>query len=275
MRPWRDIRLAFALLTGVPVRVRAPEQDEPSFVATWFPLVGVVLGAIPASTLLGLAAYNERMSDGLFVQRAALVLSAGVVGFWAWATRTLHWDGLGDVADAVWGGHSPARRLEIMADPRVGGFGATAIAFVALAQVASVASLIATGTGWIWIVLAAPVTGRMAAVFASTLGTPARDSGLGRGVHIPLSRAALPAFVALATVVASWVPIYLWALNDTVFSGGGLVVASLMVGTLLASAAVPHALSRPFEGVTGDVMGASILVTETLCLVSAALVAAW
>jgi cobalamin synthase len=50
----------------------------------------------------------------------------------------------------------------------------------------------------------------------------------------------------------------------------GAVVGAI---ALVLALGVPHALSRPMGGVTGDVMGASILVCETAVLVCAAL--AW
>jgi cobalamin synthase len=52
------------------------------------------------------------------------------------------------------------------------------------------------------------------------------------------------------------------------YGGQGIVFAAL---SFLIAAAVPHLLSKRFGGVTGDVMGASVLVTETLLFVMFAL----
>ncbi len=54
----------------------------------------------------------------------------------------LHWDGLADYADGLWGGSTPEARLAIMADSHTGAFGATAVAIVALVETASVASIL-------------------------------------------------------------------------------------------------------------------------------------
>ncbi|MDH4140718.1 MAG: adenosylcobinamide-GDP ribazoletransferase [Coriobacteriia bacterium] len=274
----RDIRGAFALLTGVPIRVPAPVEGKSRHVAMWFPLVGIVLGAIPASALFGLEKLNARVSDGGFAQRGALVAGVLVVAFWAWATRLLHWDGLGDVADAVWGGQTPQRRLEIMADPHVGGFGAAAIALIALTQAASIGAIVAFGVGWKWVVLAAPASGRLSATFAAVLGKPAKQEGLGHSVAGsaggPTTTAVMLA-LSVATAVAAWVPMLLWAAGDTVLSGGVALHAAIALGVLVCALAVPRLLARPFGGVTGDVMGASVLLTETACLAVIALLGAW
>jgi adenosylcobinamide-GDP ribazoletransferase len=52
---------------------------------------------------------------------AGLALGAGIV-----VTGALHEDGLADCADGFWGGYTPERRLEIMADSRIGSYGVRA-----------------------------------------------------------------------------------------------------------------------------------------------------
>ena len=102
---------------------------------------------------------------------------------WAGATRMLHWDGLADYSDGLWGGSTPQERLAIMADSHTGAFGATAVAIVALVETASVASILA-GHHEMPILLI-PAFARLSASCAAWLGTPARPSGLGRSVMGP------------------------------------------------------------------------------------------
>ncbi len=249
-RPIRDAALALSLLTVLPTSARV-EPDEPNGVAGWFPAVGLLIGAV------GWCVVQAAMLVG-WNGRAALVLGAVIVLAWALMTRFLHWDGLADVADGLWGGSTAQRRLEIMKDSSTGAFGATAIALVSLLEVTSVGSL-APGTGVVAL-LCAPALARLGATFAAWLGTPARPDGLGRTVMCrPGVLATVPAIVVVGLVGA-----LMWL-------GVGAVGVAWVVAVVFAALVVPHVLSREVGGVTGDIMGASVLICEALALASAAL----
>ena len=184
------------------------------------------------------------------LDRAPFVVAVVVVTLWAVLTRLLHWDGLADVADGFWGSHDVTRRLEIMSDSHTGAFGATAVVLTAALEIAALGSFLVMHQSPVLVI---PVFARLSATAAAWLGEPAREGGLGRSVMGRPSAVALLATVAalaLATAV-------LW--NG--FAASGLALAG--VGVLLALV-IPHLLARRFGGVTGDVMGASVLLTETL-----------
>lgn len=256
------MRAAFALLTVVPLP-KAAEEWRGERVACYFPWVGLALGAGALGVLVVANAASVGLSDGGLLERGSWPIAAAIVAGWALLTRMLHWDGLADVADGFWGSESVDRRLEIMADTRTGAFGASAVAFVALLQVASVATLLAHG-GFGVAVFAAPVFGRMAATFGSWLGRPARPGGLGAAVAgRPGLGAILVASLALGIAAASMY--YEHGASGLAWSGLAFV----------ASMTVPHLLSMRFGGITGDVLGASVLLTETFVLFAAALMAVW
>ena len=254
MRVLSDLRTALTLLTLVPARGEAAVRPSPAC-AAWFPLIGMAFGAIGAATGLALTRLGSQSGGAL-----ALVFAAVTVALWAFLGRLLHWDGLADTADALWGGHTPQRRLEIMADSATGAFGATAIALVALLQVTALAVLFAQPAALWPVVVAVPLLGRTAALFAAWLGTPARPGGLGALV---IGRPpAYAVVIALLTLTAAGMllaftigPVWL------LWYGAGLVVA----------AAVPHLLAGRVGGVTGDIMGASVLIAETIILLVAAI----
>lgn len=249
-RPLRDAALAVQLLTVVPLRARWPE-DGRTGVSGWFPAVGLLLGGLGwgALHLAGVAGW-----DG----RASLVVASLLVAAWAALTRLLHWDGLADVADGLWGGHTPERRLEIMADSHTGAFGAAAVALVMLLQASSIGSVLAAHHQLP--VLLVPSLARCAATFAAWLGTPARPGGLGRSVMgRPGIVTVVPALIVLAAVGAA-----AWA-------GYGLLGVWFVVGAVVVTLGVPHVLSGPVGGVTGDVMGASVVLSEGMLFAAAAL----
>jgi len=252
VRPMRDLGLAATLLTVVPLRVSA-SKDEPSMVAGWFPVVGLAVGALGWALVRGAEALGWH-------GQAALLMAVLVVALWALMTRFLHWDGLADVADGLWGGHTPERRLEIMADSATGAFGSTAIVLTALVEVAAVSAIVSAGHARPLIIV--PAIARLAPAFAAWLGKPARAGGLGRSVMArPTVAAVLPAVAVVAA--CGWVMILGYGPGGAALVGAGVVLA----------ATIPHLLSQPVGGVTGDIMGASTLICEALLLAVAAI--AW
>ena len=249
--PLRDFALAVTTLTAFPVAVTWPEgerTDAPGY----YPLVGLGLGA--ALWLLVALLRFAGWRGG-----APLVVAAMLVGFVAVATRMLHWDGLGDVADGYWA-HDSTRRLEIMSDSTIGAFAATAIAIVVVVQVSAIAAIL-TSDG-LTALLVVPAFGRLAATFGAWLGSPAKPGGLGASV---VGRPRSSALVATAGTIAV-------ACSLTVSAFGAVEGGVLSLLAVLLALAVPHLLSRRFGGVTGDVLGASVVLVEALLF---ATVAVW
>ena len=250
-RPMTDAGLALSLLTAIPTPARWPEDGQTQ-VAAWFPAVGALLG-LAGYAIVKFAEYTHAL------QRAPYVITVLVLLAWALGTRLLHWDGLADVGDGYWGSHDPARRLEIMSDSRTGAFGVACVALVALLEFAAIGTILAFPHEVP--VLLVPVIARFSATAAAWLGTPARPGGLGRSV---MGRpTALSVAIAGLTVAGAGLGMWL------AFGLVGLGLGAL--GVVLALA-VPHVLALRFGGVTGDVMGASVLITEALLFAAFALV---
>lgn len=243
-----DLRLAVSLLTVIPTGARWDGQPRPG-VAGWFPVVGLMLGSV----MWGVGHLAE--TTGL-AGVIPLIWASLAVGFSALITRMLHFDGIADVADAWWGGHTRERRLEIMSDPATGAFGTTAVALVVTVQVTAVGSILT----WHQLpLLLIPALARFAATFAAWLGAPARPGGLGRSV---MGRPGLSGLIPAAGT-AALILLIGWAALEIV----GVVY--VLFGLVL-SLVVPHLISSRMGGVTGDVMGASVMVVETILFVVAA-----
>ena len=266
--PLRDVTLALTLLTVAPLRTRFQPESRPD-VAGWFPLVGALLGVVAgvivliAELLVNVGVHTEARSDAAL--SLAWPLAVCILGAWALATRFLHWDGIADTADGIGGGSTTEERLEIMKDSAIGAFGAVAIVFVALAQSAAIATIFASGNlaleFKLAIVAVVPVVGRLSATFACWFGVPARPGGLGSSVIGPPRAAG-------ATGTAS----VLFACGVALLHYGGVTGVGWLLFGVLAAASVGHVLAGRIGGVTGDVMGASILVTEALVLLAATMV---
>lgn len=241
---WARLRSAVQFLTVLPVVDPGWEEGRLARASGWFPAAGLLVGA--GAALVWLAAVAVLPAPAA----AGLALAAGLL-----LTGGMHEDGLADTADGLGGGDTPARRLEIMADSRIGAHGAVAL-------------ILSLGLRWAALAALGPWEGALALLIAATLGRAAmvpvaaalpyaRTQGLGRMTEDAGGREVALA-LGLALVVA-------------LSGGGGGLLALLAAG--VAAAALAAFLARRLGGTTGDALGAVEQVAETAALL--ALAGAW
>jgi adenosylcobinamide-GDP ribazoletransferase len=238
----RALLVATAFLTRVPIPVTARAVDVAGAVR-WFPLVGAILGAAGA-----LIAWVLTELIGLPAALAAI----SVIGLEAWVTGAIHLDGLADTADGFGGGKRREDVLSIMRDPRIGSYGAVAVVIVIGMKVTALAALLDRGE--LSFIVAAPALSRWTiSALAAWLPYARADGGLGKAVVCGRTTSSLVTATVITTVIAvaalRMEALFVW------------VTAGLTV-TWIARAA-----QRRLDGVTGDVFGASVELTETSVLV--------
>jgi adenosylcobinamide-GDP ribazoletransferase len=244
---WTGLRLAFTLLTAVPLpgaSSHAPGVPDRRTVAAalyWAPVVGLVLGAAAAGILLGCRAGHTGPLLGAVLAIALLAL----------LTRGLHLDGLADLADGLGSRRPAGQALEIMKRSDIGPFGVITLVLVLLVQVTALARADQTGRGPAAIIAAA-LAARLAVMLACRHGVPAaRSDGLGAmvaGTVHPLAGTFLAAAAVVGAVAAG--RIYAAA-----------ITAGLVVSFVLTAVAV-----RRLGGISGDVLGAVAETTTAVCL---------
>jgi adenosylcobinamide-GDP ribazoletransferase len=108
----RSLLVALQFLTAIPVRVSGEvEARTMGRAMAWFPVVGLMLGALFAlADVAGRALFPPAVN-------AALLLT-----IWVALTGALHLDGFLDCCDGLLTAKSPERRLEILRDTHVGAF---------------------------------------------------------------------------------------------------------------------------------------------------------
>ncbi|MDT4289683.1 adenosylcobinamide-GDP ribazoletransferase [Methylomonas sp. MO1] len=234
--------VALQFLTRIPVRARY-EAGAPVLGRSvlYYPAVGLLLGM-----LLSLPAILFAGSTGMLL--AALTLSA-----WVLLTGGLHLDGLADCADAWVGGHGDKQRsLQIMKDPASGPIAVSLLVLVLILKFAALTAMFEQ-TRFAPLLLA-PVLGR-AAILGLMLTTDyVRPQGLAEALLQQLPRSLV------RWVLATSVLITLVFLGfPAVLSAGGILFWLRQ-----------SALSR-LGGVTGDVYGAAVELTEAAVLIAATL----
>lgn len=230
----RRLVLAIQFLTRLPTpQVRDFRQEDLSRSAVYYPLVGAIIGVLLALPLYG------------FADRPWL---AGVLTLlvWVWVTGALHLDGLGDVADAFGASHrDPQRFLEVLKDPHMGVFGVVTLVMQLLLKFVLLTEL-AVSPLWYGIVLV-PVWARWGTLWWSRRLPSLHGAGMAERFSWQLSLGSM----------------WLWAVLLAVITA--IVAWPLLVALLLVPLVALY-WRRRLGGISGDCLGASVEVTETMLL---------
>ena len=206
----------------------------------WFPLIGAALG--------GLLGGCWWLADRFWPPAvgAALVVLADLA-----ITGMLHFDGLADSADGLLPHATRQRRLTIMRTPDVGAFGAVAIASALVLRTTA----LATRAPSVLLIVALWAAARALVASVPAILPYARDVGIASPMLAGAPRwpvLTVPIAVGLAVIGAD-------------VAGAAAVIAGVAAG--IGVLVLAH---RRLGGFTGDVLGAAIVVTETVGLVVAA-----
>jgi len=221
-------------MTTLPFRL--PEDwsaGDSGRAAVWYPLVGLVIGALTWLAWKGSTFVFPAFVAGIITLIVWVMLSGG-----------LHLDGLADCCDGLFASVPPERRLEIMKDPHVGAFGVIGLILVLSLKAAALASL--TPASSFGVLLAASLA--RWCILPAGLMPLARPSGMAADFASGFRRA----FLFLGAII----PLTLGTLL------GLRGVFSLVTGFGATALLVWLAKSR-IGGVTGDVFGMIVEIVET------------
>lgn len=260
----REIRLfltAWVFFTRIPL---------PGAVARWigytpdmlrdsarhFPLVGLLVGAIGAVVYL-LAVQWWAPLIAVLLSMAATLL----------ATGAFHEDGFADSCDGFGGGYTPERVLEIMADSRVGAFGAIGIAMMLSLKAACLVSLADSGDDTLvaWLMVAGHGLSRAGSVaLMLVLDYVRRDEG-------PKAKP-----LAEKISIGGFVVALVWSLLPLVgvaraYEGGNWMFVAVLPVAGAAWLAGAY-FKRRIGGFTGDCLGAAQQVCEVVFYLAALVV---
>lgn len=256
----RGLRAAIGFLTILPFAPRSAPDDLAS-ARTWFPLVGLLLGAILAcADLLLHAAFPLLSTNSAPVDREfpPLLTSALLTAVLAVLTRGLHLDGFMDTCDALLGGFERERRLEILRDPHVGAFAVVGIVILLLIKFTTIAALPQSSRSVVLMLF--PCLSRWGMLLVMVLFPYVRREGL--GTRFFRNRGRWPLIGGLCMTLSASIALT------------GTWGAVLFVMASAVAWAVGLWAARSLGGLTGDIYGAVNEIAEASVLVLAAVLCA-
>lgn len=231
---------ALAFLTRLPVgRLAAFDAADVGRSAAWFPIVGLLLGALYAGAARLLVAHLPVM-----------VVSVLLVALDAVATGALHFDGLADTADGFGGGKDREDVLRIMHDHAIGSYGAVALVLVVALRITAYAALLGQRC-WMEALVLTPALGRWSILLLSAVLPYARSSRSAvdhmNGGSVVWGTAVVSLAIVGARSARAWIAM-------------AVVVA--------VTAAFGLYCRRRIEGITGDTLGANVQLCEGAALLA-------
>ncbi len=244
--PLVRLRLAFGFFSVLPLGRTAPLQ-EVAAAATMLPLVGVVLGGLEGAAGWGALKLFGPLVAGAVVLAAALLL-----------TGMHHADGLADVGDAIMVHGDASRRIAVLKDRTlgVGAAGALIITYLlswsALGQLASLRG----GLMLVYFMMASEICARLGLILTAAANQPSHP-GSGSEFIKALKGGKAAAIVAAAFLLA----LLAWPI--------GVAAAAAATASALLTALFLTVISRKlFDGVGGDVLGASVELARMAALLA-------
>ncbi|MEG0348622.1 MAG: adenosylcobinamide-GDP ribazoletransferase [Acinetobacter sp.] len=233
--------IALQFLTIFPIQLKAmPSQQQNAQSVLFYPLVGLIIGAV----LFAIA--------NLMHALPVVLLSSLLLVVWIWLTGGLHLDGLADTADAWVGGFGDKQRtLKIMKDPACGPIGVLSLIILCLVKWSALYVLLEKQQYSALILF--PIFGRLAPLFLFLTAGYVRENGLGSSIAQYISRTWAVIIFSMALLLSGY---FVWI---------GLITTLIFILTLLY---LRFKFIQRIGGITGDTIGASIEITEAVCLLS-------
>lgn len=232
--------IAIQFLTVIPITLpKLPTTYQTTLSLAFYPVVGLMIGGI-----LWLLA--------MLLPLPTLLLSAILLLCWVWLTGGLHLDGLADTADGWVGGYGDKNRtLHIMKDPNCGAMGVIAIIMILLLKWASIHSLLTLDHAIGLTVI--PILGRVSTLLLFLTTPYIRKNGIGSALQYANR------FVIITAGLIS-------SLSLMIF---GWQHALVLCGVFLAVVIfLRHHFIKRLGGMTGDTLGATIEISETVLLIT-------
>ncbi len=227
---WEALSSVFSFFTRLPLQPREFRLERG---VLYLPLVGLFIGGV---CLLLIKGFSPLLKPPLL---AFVVLVTSY-----WLADYFHFDGLIDTVDALAAGGDPKRRLTILKTPEVGALGLLFAFFFLLGEYLLACELLKEGQSLVFGLR--PVVGRQSLALLALLGEPAKRQGLG-SLFLSTSRRRL------RMIQLIWLPLLFLA----PLPSSSCILLVLFLRTKF---------KRSFSGITGDLLGATVMLAQWLFL---------
>lgn len=237
----KPLILMIQFLTRIPLNWQV-EADESTFergIAA-FSTVGLILGVVLVAALYWLSqTWLSSLAIAILIVITHIVMTGG-----------LHLDGVADTADGLLSNRSKDEMLAIMKDPRVGSNAVIALLCVLLLKIVAIDFIVQQQAYWGLLLM--PMVGRFCVVVAFKLGKTPRARGMG---NLFIGKAGI------VQLLLNAVPLILVLILQPVW----LLPLCIAIATTLALIAFSN---RKIDGITGDVLGTIIELSEIAFVLS-------
>ncbi len=233
------LALTFLTRLYIPNRYEMNDQDFTGSI-TFYPIIGLIIGGILSALRWGVFYITPEMDIMALVLIVSYVFLSG----------GLHLDGLADSFDGLFSGRDTTRIFEIMNDSRIGSFGVIGL-------ILYFAFLLITFQHVDWtILLLFPFVGRSSILLAASTSNYAKEKGMGKLIV----DAAGPKHILYVIVL-------------TLVLGALLDMKSLIpiCITYILVLLMTQVIRKKLNGITGDIMGMTVEVSQCIFLFFAAL----
>jgi cobalamin 5'-phosphate synthase/cobalamin synthase len=233
----KSLLASIAFCTRIPISTEFSAADI-GRAATWFPVVGALLGVVSLA-----------LARGLTPLLPPTIVAILILAVEALFTGALHYDGFADAADGLGGGKSREDCLRIMRDHAIGSYGATALILLLALKAAAISALISANSFSVYLILA-PVLGRWNIVLLSR--------------SLPYARPSEAVSRNIGTAELVWATVFCTAIVLPIGRWHGAICWG---AAALSAAVYGWFCFRKIGGVTGDTLGASEQIGEVVVLV--------
>lgn len=236
----RPFLVALQFLTRIPTPdINNITDKEIGLSQYYYPVIGLIIGLVLAGS-----SFLISLSSGV---EAALLLT-----IWVVITGALHIDGLADCADAWIGGYGDKEKtLSIMKDPQSGPIAVTIVVCVLLFKFAAIESILISES-WVALLIIPIISRAMLPLLFHT--TPyVRTNGLGSALT---QHQSLPFHAIIQLISTGFVIVLL-----------GLKAFFLISAALIVFWAIRRISIKRLDGITGDVAGAMVELSEVVVLI--------
>ncbi|WP_338471476.1 adenosylcobinamide-GDP ribazoletransferase [Niallia sp. XMNu-256] len=249
MKMVKGLVMCIQFFTSIPIPYEVPmDRIHINKAVKMFPVLGVLQGILYSAFLYVLLQWTplSPLAIAFFVWLALIIITGGI-----------HLDGWMDCSDAYFSYRDQQKRIEIMADPKIGAFGVLSVIVLLSAKFLFIYEIVLRfNDNTFLLIILIPFLGKVVMGMLLLNIKSAKEEGLGSLFKEAASQGSL------------WIyPVYVVMLGLIIFLIGLKAMSGfllLVLAALVFFIVISRKIVRWFGGITGDVLGASVEGVECL-----------